>query len=168
MPTPASRAIARIDGSVPADTNTRVATSRSWSRLRVASARSTRVPESAKTDHAPIMVRCLLQTEHSPLLVAFIRRQKETAEHATTGRQHTGDHEPSGPARVIRRPRGPEHPRGTRTAGRPGADPRARHRGRTEPDGLVHDLRRTDRHSIRLEPAVRVRNRLCRGRGPGR
>ena len=25
-----------------------------------------------------------------------------------------------------------------------------------------------DRHPVRLEPAVRVRNRLCRGRGPGR
>ena len=53
MPTPASRAIARIDGSVPADANTRAATSRSWLRLRVASARSSRAPESAKTDHAP-------------------------------------------------------------------------------------------------------------------
>src|SRR5690242_12380108 len=76
MPTPASRAIARIDGSVPADTNRRVATSRSWSRLRAASARNTRVPGSAKTDHAPVMVRCLLQPEHSPLLVTFIRRQR--------------------------------------------------------------------------------------------
>ncbi len=27
-----------------------------------------------------------------------------------------------------------------------GADPRASHRGWTEPDGLVHDLRRRDRH----------------------
>ena len=37
-----------------------------------------------------------------------------------TERQHAGGHEPSGPARVIRRPRGPEPPRGTRAAGRPG------------------------------------------------
>src|ERR1700759_3037797 len=154
MPTPASRAIARMDGSVRADTNTRVATSRSWLRLRVASARSTRVSDSAKTDHAPIMVRCLykrsivrFRCSHSP--------PKETAEHATTERQHAGDHEPGGPARVIRRSRGPKPPRGTRTAGRPGADPRASHRGWTEPDGLVHDLRRRDRHPVRLEPAVR-------------
>ena len=34
------------------------------------------------------------------------------------------------------------------------------------PMDWFHDLRRRDRHSIRLEPAVRLRNRLCRGRGP--
>src|ERR1700728_1107803 len=111
MPTPASRAIARIDGSVPsAETNTRVATSRSWLRLRVASARSTRVSDSSKTDHAPTMVQCLLQTEHSPLSCLH-SPPKETGEHARTERQHVGDHEPSGPARVIRRLRGPEPPR---------------------------------------------------------
>src|SRR6185437_9681499 len=146
MPTPASRAIARIDGSVPsAETNTRVATSRSWSRLRVASARSTRVSDSPKTDHAPIVLACLLQTEHSPFPLLH-SPPKETSEHARTGRQHVGDHEPSGPARVIRRPRGPEPPRGTRAAGRLRADPRPGHRGWTEPDGLVHDLRRRHRH----------------------
>jgi len=45
---PASRAIARIDGWVPAETNTRVAAPGSWLRLRVASARSPRVSGSAK------------------------------------------------------------------------------------------------------------------------
>jgi len=44
---------------VPADAKTRVATSRSWARLRVASARRPRASASAKTDHAPVVVRCL-------------------------------------------------------------------------------------------------------------
>src|ERR1700742_3646766 len=66
MPTPASRAIARIDGSVPADMNTRVATASSCSRLRVASARGARVSASAKTDHAPVVLGSDIQTEHIP------------------------------------------------------------------------------------------------------
>src|ERR1700735_824154 len=66
MPTPASRAIARIDGSVSADMNTRVATASSCSRLRVASARGARVSASVKTDHAPVVLGSCLQTEHSP------------------------------------------------------------------------------------------------------
>src|ERR1700722_579344 len=66
MPPPASRAIARIDGSASADMNTRVAAPSSCSRLRVASARGARVSASAKADHAPVMLGWLMQTEHSP------------------------------------------------------------------------------------------------------
>src|SRR3984957_11348470 len=66
MPTPASRAIARIDGSASADLNTRAAAATSCSRLRVASARAARVSTSTKTDHAPVVLDSCMQTEHSP------------------------------------------------------------------------------------------------------
>src|ERR1700733_8585193 len=55
MPTPASRAIARIDGSASADAKARVAAASSMSRLRAASARGTRASASVKTDHAPFV-----------------------------------------------------------------------------------------------------------------
>src|SRR3954468_18551727 len=66
MPTPASLAIARIDGSVPAEANKRVATSSSCSRLRVASARGLRASSAAKTDHAPVVLGWITETEHNP------------------------------------------------------------------------------------------------------
>ena len=50
----------------------------------------------------------------------FHSSPRETTEHAGTERQPVGDHEQSGPARVIRGPRGPETPRGTRATGRLG------------------------------------------------
>src|SRR5579875_1646909 len=54
MPTPASEAIARIDGVASPDAITCVAAASSRSRLRVASAR--RDWASVKTDHAPVVV----------------------------------------------------------------------------------------------------------------
>src|SRR5580693_5301951 len=78
MPTPASRAMARIDGSVSAEAKARVAAQSSMSRLRAASARGARTPARAsarasasalasiKTDHAPLMLLWSLQVEHSP------------------------------------------------------------------------------------------------------
>src|SRR3984957_16781215 len=100
MPTPASRAIARMDGSVPADTNTRVATSRSWLRLRVASARSTRVSGSAKR----ITLRLWYGACYKRSIVRFPFLQsppKETSEYATTERRQPGGHQPGGPALVL-------------------------------------------------------------------
>src|SRR4051794_16085219 len=56
MPTPASLAIARIDGSASAEANKRVATTSSCSRLRVASARGLRISSAVKADHAPVVL----------------------------------------------------------------------------------------------------------------
>src|SRR4051812_1378809 len=106
MPTPASRAIARIDGSAPAAANTRVATASSWSRLRAASARGARVSPPVKTDRAPLVLRSSTETEHSPF-----RREPEGADvHADT--------EQGRPARFVRGTGGPGRPRGPRAAGR--------------------------------------------------
>jgi hypothetical protein len=52
-------ATARIDGSGAADTNMRVGTASSWSRLRVASVRDAWICALPKTDHAPIMLASL-------------------------------------------------------------------------------------------------------------
>src|SRR4051794_27478960 len=66
MPTPASRAIARIDSSASAEANTRVATASSWPRLRAASARGARISAPVETERAPLVLRSSMQTEHSP------------------------------------------------------------------------------------------------------
>ncbi len=87
-------------------------------------------------------------------------------------RQETNEHdrtdEPSSPVHVVRRAGNAERPGGAHPAGGPGTDPRPGHRGRPQPDGLVHDLRRGDRRPLRPEPAVRIRHRLRGSRGPGR
>src|ERR1700727_976668 len=117
MPTPASRAIARIDGSVSADMNTRVATASSCSRLRVASARGARVSASVKTDHAPVVLGSYLQTEHSPFQRSFASLVlREANEQTGVERSDASEHEQGGPARFIRRPRSHVSPRGTRAA----------------------------------------------------
>src|SRR5947209_12282716 len=102
MPTPASLAIARIDGSASAEANKRVATTSSCSRLRVASARGLRISAAAKTDHAPLVLDWVTQTEHSPFTLLH-EPLPETGEHERTEPQHVGDHEPGGPVRVVRR-----------------------------------------------------------------
>nr|BFD87400.1 hypothetical protein StreXyl84_68010 [Streptomyces sp. Xyl84] len=60
MPTPASRAITRIDGSASADMKTRVATASRWSRLRTASARGARTPVPPETERAPFVLRSFM------------------------------------------------------------------------------------------------------------
>ncbi|GHD87065.1 hypothetical protein GCM10010508_17390 [Streptomyces naganishii JCM 4654] len=60
MPTPASLAMARIDGSASADMKTRVATASKWSRLRAASARGARTSARLETERAPFVLRSLM------------------------------------------------------------------------------------------------------------
>ena len=78
-----------------------------------------RVSASAKTDHAPVVLGWSMQAEHSPFQ-CFPLVLREASEHAGVERSHASEHEQGGPARFIRRPRSPQHLRGTRAAGLPG------------------------------------------------